>query len=337
MILITGGTGLLGSHLLFKLISSGNNVRVLIRESSKKNLISKIFINSSDKNLFDKIEWVIGDILDICSLENAMKGIDEVYHCAAIVSFDPSKRNEMMKINIEGTANVANIAKKNSVRKFCYVSSIASLGRANANGLIDENTKWKDSQNNSYYSISKYKGEREIWRAIAEGLNCTIVNPGVIIGPGDWHNDSSKLIKTSWDGLKFYTNGINGYVDVRDVANIMIELMNNNIFNQRYVITSENISYKTFFDSVAESLNIKKPSYHAGPFLSGIAWRVEKIIGMISGKFPLITRETARTANKTYKYDNKKIIKELDYSFIPMKQSVIDTCEIFLRELSLKK
>jgi nucleoside-diphosphate-sugar epimerase len=232
---------------------------------------------------------------------------------------------------VEGTHNIVNACIKNKVRKLCYVSSIAALGRGESNRATTEEDYRDATYKSSVYSQSKFDAEQEVWRGIAEGLNAVMVNPAVIIGPGDWNKGSSQLIQTVYKGLKFYTKGTNGYVDVRDVSKAMIQLMESEITNQRYILSSEDWNYKQLFDSIAKALNVKPPPYFAGPALSGITWRILKVASLFSNKAPLITKETAHNANSFYSYSSDKIIKELDFEFIPLEKSIADTCLLFLQ------
>jgi dihydroflavonol-4-reductase len=334
MILVTGGSGLVGSHLLFDLVSSGKKVRALKRESTDLSLTKKIFgyYSNDPGSLINSIEWVNGDIMDIYSLYENMDGTEQVYHAAAVVSFNSSDHRQMMKVNVDGTANVVNACLQKNIKKLCHVSSIATLGRADNDEVTDEETHWKNSDKNSAYSISKYGAEREVWRGTVEGLEAVIVNPSVIVGPGDWNKGSSQLFKQVWSGLRFYTEGVNGYVDVRDVAKAMVMLMESEIKNSRFIISSENLDYLQFFKMVAEGLNKKTPSVKATPFLSQLAWRAEKMRSVMTGRRPLITKETARTAFQKYFYSNEKFTKAFDFDFIPMKVSIKENCDLFLKD-----
>lgn len=335
MILVTGGTGLVGSHLLFDLINSGKKVRALKRKSSNLDNIKKVFGYYSDdvEKLFEKIEWFDGDVLDIFSLEDAMKDISEIYHCAGMVSFEPGNEELLTKVNVNGSANVVNIALDKKIKKLCYVSSIAALGRAEHNGFVDEQTHWVSSNKNSLYSVSKFGGEREVWRGIEEGLDAVIINPSIILGPGNWNSGSSRFFTTIWKGLKFYTKGVNGFVNVRDVSKAMVQLMESEIKNERFILNSENISYQNLLNLIAKYLNKKPPTIHAGKFLSAIAWREEKIRSFITRSKPFITKETARTANSDYRYSTKKIEKYLNFKFIPIEKTVKDNAGLFLKEI----
>lgn len=334
MIFVTGGTGLLGSHLLLELTSSGSKVKAIKRNQSDLDGVKRIFAayGSSNQTLYNAIEWVDADLLDYYSLTEALHGVTEVYHCAAMVSFHPNDKEQMLKINVEGTSNLVNACLESDVKKFCHVSSIAALGRSENSNSIDESVIWKSSKRNSVYSLSKYGAEREVWRGIAEGLNAVIVNPSVILGPGRWHTGSSELFTLVWKGLRFYTKGINGYVDVRDVARVMITVMNKELFGERYVVSTENLSYEQLFYEIATNLGKKPPSIHVNPFMGQLAWRFFAIKGLFSSKKPAITRETARSANNTYFYSSKKLQEATGFGFISIKQSISDISAIFLQE-----
>ena len=335
VILVTGGTGLVGSHLLFDLCRSGKQVRALKSSNSDLANVKKVFsyyVDNSD-TLLKNIEWVNADLLDVYSLIEAMEGITHVYHCAAMVSFEPKHEDEMRRINIEGTANMVNAALEKGIKKFCHVSSIAAIGRAEHTALSDEETFWKSSPDHSNYSISKYASEREVWRASEEGLNVVIVNPSLIIGAGNWEQSSAAMFGKGYEGLKYYTNGLNGFIDVRDVAALMIVLMESEIKNQRFLLSSENTAYRRFFDLMHREFGKPKSYIKVGRLLTGFAWRAEKIRSMITGARPFITKETANSSHNVSSFSNEKIKKAFpNYQFIPIEQSIKDTCKLFLKE-----
>jgi dihydroflavonol-4-reductase len=334
MIMVTGGTGLVGSHLLQTLARDGKPVRAIKRASSNMDMVRRVFdlYSPEPENDFSLIEWVEADLMDIFSLEDAMEGVEEVYHCAAIVSFLPGDRKKLLQANTSGTANVVNAALGKKIRKLCHISSIAALGRPeNQSDLIDEKLVWKTSKNNSNYAISKYGAEREVWRGTAEGLDVVIVNPSIVLGLAGPGQGSSRIFNTVWEGLKFYPLGKNGFVDVRDVVRAMILLMNSDIRNERFILNVDNIEYKTLFDLMAAAMGKPAPSIKVSPLLSGLAWRVEKLRSMVTGVKPLITRETARTAVQQNRYSNEKIKKELGFEFTPIEETIQHFCQIFMR------
>ena len=337
MILVTGGTGLVGSHLLYQICQSETKVRAIKRAHSNTNLVRQVFSYYTEKAdaLFQKIEWVDADLLNISDLDFAFQGATKVYHCAAWISFNPKHKTKMMNTNIEGTTNVVNLCLTHRIKKLCYVSSVAAIGQPIDGGSIDENTPWENSPRNSSYALSKYRSEMEVWRGIEEGLNAVIVCPAIILGPGKWEKGSSMLFKQVWKGLLFYTSGTNGFVDVRDVANVMIQLMEGTIKSNRFILSSESIPFKKTFDYIADALGKKKAHIKIGPFISNISWRIAKIISIISRKSPLITKETVLAGNSISVYNNKKIKTALNYKFISVEQSCKDFSMLFLKEYKL--
>ena len=337
MIFITGCTGLVGSHLVAELVnrqqstvnSQQSTVKLLCRKNSDLSLLNNVLSRYGINEIPANVEFVYGDVLDYDILESAMKDVDEVYHCAAVVSFDPSDKGSLMRVNVEGTKNMVNAALHCKVKKLCHVSSIAALGRALEGESIDEESPWTRSKNNSVYSNSKHEAEMEVWRGIAEGLNATIVNPSLILGAGRWDSSSCELFNTVAKGFPFYTEGVNGFVDVKDVARAMIMLMENNKFGQRYCLNGALISYKELFTLMAQNFNVKVPYIKVGKTLSEIAWRIFWIIGKLQDKKPLITKETARTATRKYSYSSAKIIRELDFKFTPIEESIKEICSIY--------
>lgn len=334
--LITGATGLVGSHLLLDLVKRGEKVLALKRAKSDISVVQKLFNDNKvlpiGKDSGGACEWIDGDTMDNTSLENALEEVDEVYHCAAVVSFHPEDAKELMNINVGGTANMVNVCLEKKIKKLCYISSTAAIGRTKNGELITEKNKWRDGWTESKYSLSKHLSEVEVWRGMEEGLNAVIVNPCIIIGPGNWGKSSTDIFPKVWsEELKFFTGGGNAFVDVRDVSRAMIALMKSEIHSERFLLTSENLPYKTFFEMVAENLGKPKAKIKVNSFLSELGWRAEIIRSKILGKKALITKETARAANETRFYSNEKIKKAIGIEFIPMERSVRETSEVFLK------
>ncbi len=331
MILLTGATGLLGSHIAYELLQQGKKIRALKRKDSNSVLTEKIlsFYTNKHIELLNAIEWVEGDVLDLGSLEDAMVGITHVYHCAAMVSFLPKQKDKMMQVNIEGTANVVNAAMHAGVKKLCHISSIAALGSTIDGSMITEETWWKNNPSNSYYAISKYGAEREVWRAAEEGLNVVIVNPSFIIGPGDTSKSSSEAFGILRKGASWYTNGANGYVDVRDVAHAAIKLIESDVLNQRFILNAANLSYRSFFDKVLVQLNKPKTKREAGKFLLALAWRIEKLLAAIAGRNPIITKEKVGYALQISQYDGSKIQKIINFNYRNIDTSIMEICKFY--------
>jgi dihydroflavonol-4-reductase len=339
MIFVTGGSGLIGTHLLYELVSAGKKVKALKRKTSNLQQVLKTFsfYAENPEQLFNQIEWIEGDMLDYFGLENLLAGSEEVYHCAAIISFNGKERKTMLRNNVEGTANLVNAALENSVKKFCHVSSVSALGK-NQNGYpVDELTNWTPSKKATGYSLSKFFSETEIWRGIEEGLNAVIVNPSVVLGPGNWDAGSSRLFKSVWDGLNFYTRGITGFVDVKDVVKAMVMLMDDNNFekckNQRFLLNAENRSYREIFFRIADALNKPRPNYFASKPILEVAGTGSWLLSLITGIPPAITRETASTANAVVKFDGSKITRTIEYNYLPVNESINQTATLLRREM----
>lgn len=321
-VFITGGTGFVGSYIIRYLLKKQYQIRALKRLSSPMHLVADIA---------EHINWIEGDILDTVSLEDAMQDVDEVYHCAAIVSFEPAQFSQMYRINQEGTANVVNIALDTGVKKMLHLSSIAALGRQGHIKHYDENTKWDRSPLNSQYAITKHIAEQEVWRGIAEGLNAVIVNPSVILGSNIWGKGTSTFFEQVWKGLKFYPKGTTGFVDVRDVARFSILLMESNIRAERYVLNGENWSYFQLFKEIALNLNKQPPTIATNALMNNIAWRADWLLSKFSKKKRLITREVATHVNQQYTYGSDKSRQEFDFQYTPIQQTLVETCKQFLK------
>lgn len=314
MILVTGASGLVGQHLLETLTGSGKRVRAISR-----NIPTTFYTNI----VHGLVEWVACDIRDTPKLEKVFGGITHVYHCAGMVSYDARFREEMTECNVTGTANVVNFCLDGGIRKLVHVSSIATLGDAGTNGLIDEKSDWEEGKQNSMYAVSKQGAEMEVYRGIAEGLNAVIVNPGIILGEGDTNRSSSNLFDMVNNEFPYYTNGVTAWVDVKDVVDIMVWLMEHEISNERFIISCGNYSYRDILTSMAIAMGKKAPSREAGKRLTGLVWRLAYIRNLLSGKVATLTRETARSAHAIRRFDNRKILAAIPgFQFRDMTQSI---------------
>lgn len=325
MILVTGGTGFLGAYILKELVEQGYAVRAIRRGHAFPAFI--------DKAILDKVEWIEGDVLDVIGLEEAMTGISQVIHAAGKVSFNPSDKDLLFQVNIEGTANVVNAALAADVQRFVHISSVASLGRSAGENHIDENRTWEDNRRNTAYAISKYQGELEVWRGIAEGLSGVVLNPSIIIGYGNWNSGSASIFRQVYRGFPWYSTGVTGFVDVEDTARAAVQLMQTSISGERYIINGANWSFESLFNKIADSFNVKRPSRKATPFLSGLAWRFERFKSLFGGE-PLLTKESAKVALSKSYFDNDKILRALPgFSFTPLERSIENACRHYLNTI----
>jgi len=327
MILVTGGTGLVGAHLLLHIIEADSaaqsKVRATYRNFSSIEKTKSLFDRYHKSTLFDRIDWVQADILDIPALTTAFEGITMVYHCAAYISFDPRDENKLRKTNIEGTANIVNLAIAKRVKKLCHISSTAALGDViSTETIITEEAEWNPEKQHSDYAISKYGAEMEVWRAHQEGLDVIIVNPGVIIGPGFEDQGSGQLIKKIANGLSYYTLGSTGFITVTDVVSITYELMNSPIKNERYTLIAENIVFRDFFNIVANALQVKQPHKEASPLLLEVAWRIDALLARILNKKRKLTKAAAVASYTKSTYANEKIKTALNIKFIDIEEYI---------------
>ena len=326
MVLVTGGTGFLGSYILKKLVE--NNVEVIaIRRSAKQ----PFYIPSS---ILQKVNWIEGDILDISLVKEAMKAADQVIHAAAIVSFSSQDRSEMYKINIEGTENVINAALESDIKRFVHVSSVAALGRTTTSELVNENKKWEKNKNNTHYAITKQNAEMHVWRGFAEGLNGVIVNPSTIIGFGNWNQSSCAIFKNAYKEFPWYTNGLNGFVGVEDVAELIVQLAFSSVSDQRFIINGENWKFQRLFNTIADHFHKKHPDREAGKLIGNLAWRLEAIRASLTGKRPLLTKETYRIAHSQTSFDNSALLKLFpDFQYTPLETVIQKACEGYIKAL----
>jgi dihydroflavonol-4-reductase len=318
MILVTGATGFLGSEVARQIAAAGNNIVCIKRNSSVIPGILKPYSR--------QISWVEADLLDIFALDDAMQGITQVYHCAAWVSFNPKHSKGMIKTNVEGTANLVNLCIEHSAR-LVHVSSIVAVGDAKPGSLIIENNHLEETPHEDGYAISKYESEMEVWRGVAEGLNAVIVNPSLIIGANAGTAGTGAIFNKVRKGLKYYTQGSLGWVDVEDVAKSMIALMNSDIKAERYIVSAENLEYKDVFTEAAQCFGVKPPSMEAKPWMLGLAWRASALMSLLAGKPKGIDKTAAQAASKTTRFDNAKIRKAIGIEFKPVKQSIKEICE----------
>lgn len=321
LVLVTGGSGFVGSYLLRLLVQRGYRVRATRRAGSPMDLV---------RDVADRVEWVEADVTDLVALEDAFAGVTHVCHCAAMVSFHPRDLRRMMQINVEGTANVVNLALEHGVQKLVHVSSIAAIGRSKERTHLDEKSPWVRSKATSNYALSKYLGEQEVWRGHAEGLPAAIANPAIVLGSGFWDVGSARFFQQVHQGLKFWPIGRSGFVDVRDVAQFVVLLLENDVRGERYILNAQNIAYRDFFQLVAAALGARPPAIKVTPLLAEIAWRVEWLKEKLLGLSPIVTRESARSSVSQFFYDNAKSLTVPGFAYRPLEETVRATGGQFL-------
>ena len=319
-VLVTGGTGFLGAYIIKYLVEHHIPVRAIRRTPR-----TPFFISDT---IWNQVEWVEGDILDIVSLQDAMEGVAHVIHSAAVVSFSRQDRQQMYQTNIQGTENVVNVALENNITRFVHVSSVAALGRTSKSEEVTEEKKWQPAATNTHYAITKHQSELEVWRAFAEGLPGAIINPSTILGYGNWHQSSSAIFKNVYKEFPWYTEGINGFVGVEDVAAAAVQLLFSEVAEKRFIINADNWSFQDLFNTIAKGFDKRKPYRKATPFLGELAWRLEKLKYLFADGQPLLTKESARVAHSKTRFKNTALLQELpSFQYKPLEEVITNACE----------
>ncbi|EJL70073.1 NAD-dependent epimerase/dehydratase family protein [Chryseobacterium populi] len=337
MVFVTGATGILGRIIVLELLKRGKKVRAAKRPTSNLNEVkhSYTFYTESPGDFFNKIEWVDTDFDDINSLQDALKGVEEIYHCAAKVSFNPKDEKEMYHTNIKGTGNLLFACEGSEVKKFLHVSSVAVLDGFNEKGELDEDSEFNPKLEHPAYAISKHLSEMEVWRASAEGLNTIILNPGIIIGSGNWNQSSGELFHTFEDN-SFTFSGGSSYVDVRDVAKIAVELMEKNVFGERFIIVSGNKKYAEVGHQIRKKLGLKDARILSKTQLNAGRWG-NILFGWLIPKLKIVTRSNIESITSFNTISNHKIKEKLEYQFIPVQESIDFHLNNYINDKKLKK
>lgn len=326
MILLTGGTGLLGTHTLLALARNKTKVLALKRSTSKTNVLGRLA--QKDEIDLQYITWIDADLRDVTAIYDLTKNIDTVIHCGAFVSFVASEQNFMHQTNTDGTSYLINACLANNVKRFIHVSSIATLGNS-LTGLVSENNHWIPSDYHSNYAISKYGAEREVWRGMAEGLKAVIINPSIILGEGFWDKNGGALIKYASRNNWFYPKGSTGFVDVTDVVNTILFLLDHDINGQRFIINGHNTSYKNILYQAAQLMGKRPPPIKASAIATHVAWQLQKLLSLITGSQPLLTRETAISSMAQKAYSNTLMLKHLSVPITPLEQTLARICKCY--------
>ncbi len=324
MIFVTGANGLIGSYICRDLLAQGYTVGALKRADSDLRLV---------QDIQDKIVWAEGDLLDMLALEKALQGAAWVIHAAAFISYDSRDEDTMYKINVEGTANVVNACLTTGVSHLLHVSSVAAIGKSKTSDLVDETSGEVQPETATRYARSKYLSEMEIWRGNTEGLQTVIVNPSLVLGPGDWEKSSTKIFKYIWDENRFYTGGVVNYVDVRDVSEVVVKLLKANISGERYIVSAGSTTYKTLFDRIAAAFGKKPPTIQVKGIWIRLAILVSGWKARLSGSKPLVSNELEQVSSNRHIFDSSKVQKALGFSFRKLEETVPWCCEQLLKNL----
>ena len=334
MNLVTGATGIIGSHVVLQLLREGQQVTEVRQKKSDLESVKKLFsfYTPHHQELFNKIKWIELDILDVFAIEEALEGVLAVYHCAGFVSFSKNDRKKLFLINEQGTRNVVNACIQKKVNALCHVSTIGTINNSEYPFTLHEGVFWKTSGKESDYALSKYNAEREAWRGMEEGLNVVIVNPGVVLSPVFWQQSSSRIFEQCFKGNKFYTDGQTAYVAATDVASIMVELVKKRMFGERFILVENNYPFKQIFDLVHGCMKKPKPSFRVGEKTLKTMGYLQRFLYGFVRKPPLLTKSLVNAALNRQSFSNEKVKKALEYTFEPVTKTVGSICEFYLSE-----
>ena len=337
MILITGATGLVGCHLLLELLQNDVQVRALHRKGSDMERVKRVltYYTHDAESLFDKIQWYQADLLDLAELDAAFQEVTEVYHCAALISFDPADKDRLYDTNVIGTTNIVNLCIQYGIRKICHVSSIAALGDALEHEIITEEVDW-DEQTVANYAITKYRAEMEVWRGVQEGVPAVIVNPGIIIGPGYWHTGSGTLFKMVAKGQRWYPPGGTGIVTINDVIRSMTALMDSHIQNERFILVNKNMTYKEIFSMIAREFDMPPPDRALKLWQLKVMLPLDWLRAKLRGKSRRLTSDNIRGVSRRKVYDGQKIVNTLPFTYELISEAVYASCQIYKKEFPEK-
>ena len=333
MNVITGGTGSVGMHLVREWLANGESVRLIVRPGSDRQRVQS-FLKATlpeDPMAFDRIEWAEGDVTDGLSLEDAFEGAHRVVHAAALVSFNRWDAQRMMEVNREGTANVVNAMLAQGVEELVYISSVAALGRKPGEPEVHEETVFEDGPEISDYARSKYRAELEVWRGQEEGLRVSVLNPVIVIGPGDYSRSSAALMTQVAQGLRFYPKGSNGFVAADDVATVAWKLVEGGVWGERFVVCGFHATYRELFNAMADALGMRSPQWPVHRRVAELAWRVARLAEILTRRPAFVTREALRTSARNHRYRTEKIQQKLKFDFTPLLPTVQRTAEDYLR------
>jgi len=335
MVLVTGATGFVGSHLLFYLLGKDVRIRALYRHKKSIEKVRNLFslYHPTPQKLLDRIEWIPADITDISSLEQVVENIDKIYHLAAVVDFSSLSKNSLYQVNVEGTKNLLTLATEKKIKKFFYMSSIASLGSYDQ--PITEKTFWNWKEKGSSYAKTKFLAEMEVWRASQEGLDVVIGNPSIILGAGFWHEGAGKIFDKVYKGLKFYPSGANAFIDVWDVVKASYLLMESKYVNESFILSSQNISYKRLLEMIAQNFKVKAPSIALKKWMFYPIFPVNFVLKNLLKVSPVIDTDLINPLFSEKKYSNKKFRDTFDFQFIPMDITIQNICNKYLQSPKL--
>lgn len=311
-ILITGGTGCIGSNLAARLVADGHCVRIFHRTSSSLRAIRGL-----------NVEHSTGDLLDPASILRAMQGCNTVYHAAALVTHAARRRQEVHEINVTGTRNVVEACLASGVRRLVHVSSVAAVGYPPDAELATEKTPF-NWHGRPGYKLSKHLSETEIAAGIEKGLDAVMVNPSVVVGERDIHFRGGQLLRDAKRGLLlFYIDGGMNIVYVGDVVNGMILAAAKGRKGERYILSGENLTHREIFTRTAGLVGGRAPIGRLPLPVLRQSTRVIEAFCNLLGVDPWVTSDLVDNAGKFNWFSCEKAKRELSYTVTSFDETIL--------------
>lgn len=246
----------------------------------------------------------MGDLNEPDSLLDACAGIDVIIHAAALVSFRPADREQLLRVNGEGTANLVNVALEAGVRRLIHVSSVAVLNRRDGGPVVTLADRWPDARPNTSYAESKFAAEREVWRGQAEGLSVAALYPSHLLGVGDWAAEPGPALwRIAATGLRFFPGGTAGFLDVDDAVDAVRFVLERDQDGDRFLLNAVNWSWREILERIAVSVGAKPPQFRLGRGPASLLWPAAELWGWAKGRPALFTRESHRNIQANFRYD----------------------------------
>lgn len=333
-IAVTGGTGLIGSHLVAELLKRGCRVKLLVRDMRRIGQLRETLSRMGAESYYGRIEFCETELNNPHTLTLALTDIEVVFHCAALVTLDPEEDEKVVLVNTEITTHVVNACLRCGVELLVHISSIATLGECRiGQNTVDEMCILSNPVGRSSYSVSKIYAENTVQRGMVEGLRAVIVNPSVVIGEGDLNSSSSRLVAYAMRRRLFYTNGVKGYVDVRDVARAAVGLAEMpQAIGKRFVVSAENLTFGTLFSMTARISGHWPPLIPVGRrVLTGI-YKVEKLLNKWFGRRPILSETLIANACDESYYDNSRMKNLVGFTYTPIRETLERVIHYYKRQ-----
>lgn len=311
-VLVTGGTGFIGSNLAAALIREGYSVRVLRRPESDMRALGDL-----------KVESCLGDLRNPASIREAVKGCDTVFHTAAMISYWRKERPLMGEINVGGTRTIVEACLEAGVKRLIHTSSTAAIGFPASGGVADESVAYNWHPYDVGYRNSKHAAEEEVHRGVSLGLDAVLVNPSIVIGPRDIHFHGGQLIRDVYrKKIFYYISGMLNVTYVDDVVQGHLSAARLGRKGERYILCGETLTRKEVLTTIAEVVGGIPPLFKVPTPMIRLVTAGSELVSAVAGKKPWISSELMAGNELEYRLSSHKAESELGYTITPFREAV---------------